>query len=365
MQTMGGEQVTEAVAHAVSALTAGAGRDWAGTKAGGLEWSCRATAQHVAGTLIAYAGRLATGAPQRVAFDTVLLDEADDTAVLDVLTTAGALLAAAIATAPREARAFHSAPFGSANREGFAAMAVTEVLVHTYDIASGLGVPYEPPAGLCTGVLERIFPHVRPGHAPWPTLRWATGRGDLPDRAPLTDWSWSNNLVIPADGLTLQGVTPAAAADLAAGGSGGFHWVGDGPYEGEGAGEAGTRVAAGMLRQTYEAGTHRPEWGMFVLVRDEDGRAVGAMGFHGPPDDEGRVEVGYDLAAAARGNGYATKALRALSAWAAAHEEVRTVLGKTDPANTASQAVLMRAGFTRVPAEGDLHLYELPARHRA
>ncbi|WP_206315429.1 GNAT family N-acetyltransferase [Streptomyces sp. C1-2] len=359
MQTMGGEQVTEALAHAVSVLEAGTGRDWAGTKAGALEWSCRYTAQHVADTLIAYAGRLATGARRRVPFDTVLLDEADNAAVLDVLRTTGALLSAAIATAPREARAYHGFPYGSANREGFAAMGVTEVLLHTHDIATGLGLPYEPPEALCRGVLERIFPHVRPGHAPWPTLRWATGRGDLPGRAPVAEWEWRNNLVIPAARLTLQGITPAAAADLAVGGPGGFAWVGDGPYEGEGAEEAGTRTAAGMLRQTYEAGTHRPEWGMFALVRREDGRAVGAMGFHGPPDEEGRVEVGYDLAPSARGHGYATEALRALASWAAAREDVRTVFAKTAPANTASQAVLTRAGFTRVPAEGVLRLYEL------
>lgn len=359
MQTMGGEQVTEAVAYAVSVLEEATGRDWAGTKAGGSEWSCRYTAEHIADTLIAYAGRLAARARQDVGFGTVLDDEAGNADILDVLRTGGALLAAAIATAPREARAFHSYPHGSANREGFAAMGVTEVLLHAYDMATGLGLPYEPPAELCAGVLERIFPHVPPAHAPWPTLLWATGRGDLPGRPRVTEWRWRNNLVIPAERLTLQGVTPAAAADLAAGGPGGFDWVDDGPYEGESTGEAGTRGAAGMVRQAYERGRHRPDWGMFVLVRTEDGRAVGAMGFHGPPDEEERVEIGYDLAASARGNGYATEALRALSAWAAARDDVTTVCAKTDPANTASQAVLTRAGFTRVPAEGDLHLYEL------
>jgi RimJ/RimL family protein N-acetyltransferase len=359
MQTMGGEQVTEAVAYAVSVLEEGAGRDWEGTKGGGSEWSCRFAAEHIAGTLIAYAGRLAARARQDVGFDTVLDDDAGNADILDVLRTGGALLAAAIATAPREARAFHPYPYGSANREGFAAMGVTEVLLHTYDMATGLGLPYDPPAELCKGALERIFPHVRPGHAPWPTLLWATGRGDLPGRPPVTEWRWRNNLVIPAERLTLQGVTPAAAADLAAGGPGGFDWVDDGPYEGEEAGEAGTRTAAGMVRQAYEQGRHRPEWGIFALVREEDGRAVGAMGFHGPPDEEERVEVGYDLAASARGNGYATQALRALSAWAVARDDVRTVFAKTAPANTASQAVLTRGGFRPVPSEGDLRVYEL------
>ena len=62
-----------------------------------------------------------------------------------------------------------------------------------------------------------------------------------------------------------------------------------------------------MVLKAYEAGVHRPEFGVFALVRTEDGLAVGGMGFHGAPDEEGRVEVGYDLVEGARGHGYATR----------------------------------------------------------
>ena len=204
-------------------------------------------------------------------------------------------------------------------------MGVTEVLAHTHDIAEGLGIAYEPPAALCEAVLTRIFPQVRPapGADHWRTLLWATGRGDLPGRAPVTTWRWSNNLVIPADRLTLQGVTPAAAADLRTGGTGGFEWIEGGPFE-------GTRDAAGMVTKAYEAGVHRPEFGLFVLVRREDGRAVGGMGFHGSPDEDGRAEVGYDLAESARGNGYAAEALRTLSAWALSRDDVTSLFATVD-----------------------------------
>jgi RimJ/RimL family protein N-acetyltransferase len=115
-----------------------------------------------------------------------------------------------------------------------------------------------------------------------------------------------------------------------------------------------------MIVKAYEDGVHRPEWGMFALVRDEDGRAVGAMGFHGPPDEDGRAEIGYDLAEAARGHGYATEALRALSAWALDREGVRRLVARIDRDNGPSQRVADRAGFTRVADEGDLLVYELP-----
>ncbi|MFH8976032.1 GNAT family N-acetyltransferase [Streptomyces sp. NPDC017890] len=353
MRNMGGEQVEEAVAGAVALLRTATDRDWEGVRAGRLEWSCRYTAEHIASDLIAYAGQLAGRATEAyVPFEITLDDGTDNEDVLRVVETTGALLAATVRTTPREVRAFHPYPFRGANREGFAAMGITEVLAHTHDIAEGLGLAYEPPAELCADVLARIFPHVRPGADPWRTLLWATGRGELPGRAPVTEWRWRNNLVVPAERLTLQGVTPAAATDLAAGGDGGFAWVEGGPFQ-------GTRDAAGMLLKAYEAGVHRPEWGVFTLVRREDGRAVGGMGFHGPPDEDGRVEIGYDLAEAARGHGYATEGLRALSAWALAREEVTSVFATTEPANLASQAVIVRAGFTQVAGDEEQLAYEL------
>ncbi|CAL9483845.1 GNAT family N-acetyltransferase [Streptomyces sp. enrichment culture] len=350
MRSMGGERVEEAVAGAVALLRTATDRDWQGTRAGRLDWDCRYTAEHIASDLIAYAGQLAGRATEAyVPFEITLDEGTGNEDVLQVIETTGALLAATVRTTPREVRAFHPYPFRSANREGFAAMGITEVLLHTHDIAEGLGLTYEPSAELCADLLARIFPHVQPGTDPWRTLLWATGRGDLPGREPVTEWRWRNNLVVPAQRLTLQGVSPAAATDLAAGGDGGFAWVEGGPFQ-------GTRDAAGMLLKAYGAGTHRPEWGVFALVRREDGRAVGGMGFHGAPDEDGRVEVGYDLAEAARGKGYATEALRALSAWALAREEVTSVFATTEPENRASQAVIARAGFTRVAvesAEGD------------
>lgn len=346
MRTLGGEQVEEAVADAVALLRTATDRDWETAPAGRLQWSCRYTAEHVAGVLLAYAGQLAGRATEAwVPFEMTLDEGTGNEDVLHVVETAGALLAATLRTTPREVRAFHPYPFRSADREGFAAMGITEVFLHTHDIAEVLGLSYAPPAERCADLLARIFPHVRPDTDPWRTLLWATGRGDLPGRAPVTEWRWRNNLVIPAERLTLQGLTPAAATDLAAGGDGGFAWVDGGPFQ-------GTRDAAGMLVKAYETGVHRPVWGVFVLVRREDGRAVGGIGFHGVPDEKGRVEIGYDLTEAARGNGYATEGLRALSAWALARETVTSVRATTEPENTASQAVIARAGFVRVAGDG-------------
>jgi RimJ/RimL family protein N-acetyltransferase len=353
MRAWGGEQVEQAVAGAVALLRTATERDWDGVPAGRLEWSCRRTAEHIASDLIAYAGQLAGRAQSAYVPFEITLDEGTGNAgVLDVIETTGALLTAAVRTTPRGVRAFHPYPVRSADREGFAAMGVAEVLLHTHDIAAGLGLAYEPPAELCEDVLARLFPHVQPGRAPWPTLLWATGRGELPGRAPVTGWRWSNPLVLPTERLTLEGVTPAAAWDLYEGGDGGFPWIEGGPY-------GGTRDAAGMVVKEYESGVHRPEWGMFVVVRREDGRAVGAIGFHGAPDEDGRAEVGYDLAEAARGHGYATEALRALSGWASSRDDVDQLIAKVERDNGPSHRVVTRAGFVKVGEDEELSVYEL------
>lgn len=146
--------------------------------------------------------------------------------------------------------------------------------------------------------------------------------------------------------LTLEGVTPESAADLGTGGDGGFDWLEGGPFE-------GTLEAAGWMLKAYEAGVHRPEFGLFVLVRKEDGRAIGGMGFHGVPDEEGKAEIGYDLVESARGNGYATEALRALSAWALARDDVQALFATIERDNAPSQAVIRRTGFTQVSDYAD------------
>ncbi|GGW44977.1 GNAT family N-acetyltransferase [Streptomyces griseoloalbus] len=349
----------EAVAHCVAALGAVTDRDWEKVRAGRLEWSCRETAVHIASDLIAYAGQIAGRAQDAyVPFEITLdgsedgLDPADNAGALQVIATTGALLAAAVRTTPRAVRAFHPYPFRHANREGFAAMGVAEVLLHTHDIAEGMRLPYDPPAELASFVLTRIFPRVRPGPTPWQTLLWATGRGELPGREPVTQWRWSNNPVLRSERLTLEGVAPATSADLSLAGDGGYEWVG-------GAAAEGTREGAGIMVKQYEEGVFHPEWGMYVLVRREDDRAVGAMGFHGVPDGDGRVEIGYDLVEGARGHGYATEALRTLSAWALAQDGVRTVTAVVERENVPSQNVVTRAGFTRVAQDGGQYTYEL------
>ena len=51
---------------------------------------------------------------------------------------------------------------------------------------------------------------------------------------------------------------------------------------------------------------------VWLIIGRADGRILGDLGTHGPPDSEGCVEIGYSLAPSARGRGIGTAAVAAL-----------------------------------------------------
>lgn len=105
-----------------------------------------------------------------------------------MLEASGALLAAMVEVTSPEVRSHHV--YGASDPEGFAAMGVVETLVHMRDVATGLEFGWEPPPALCGRVLTRLFPNVPTETDRWPTLLWATGRGELPGHERLTSWRW-------------------------------------------------------------------------------------------------------------------------------------------------------------------------------
>ncbi|RPK33280.1 hypothetical protein EES37_31325 [Streptomyces sp. ADI91-18] len=355
------DDLDTAVALGVRALREAAGLDWS-ARAAGLEWSRRDTAVHLAGDLTGFAAQLAARASG--GYLPLLVDAAPAAApgaLIDLVEAAGRLLGAAVRAAGPGDRAWH--PAGAADADGFAAMGVTEVLVHTHDILRGAGgTAWEAPADLSARVLARLFPHVaaRRHHAtgggPWAALLWATGRAGLPGLPRPRVWRWYNEPV-RGRGVTLCEISPALAADLCAGGTGGFAWPADGPAE-------GTRLAAGTVVKAREDGTYRPGWGAYAIVRDQDRRAVGGIGFHAAPDGDGRAEIGYDLVPSGRGAGHAAEALRALCAWAFAQPGVSALYAGADDANAPSRAVLRRAGFRRTGHVAGTGWYALTPQER-
>ena len=100
------------------------------------------------------------------------------------------------------------------------------------------------------------------------------------------------------------------------------------------------------LRMYVEHGG--PDDGGWFVTLAADGRVVGDCGTLGWTDEQGRVEIGYGLAAPFRGCGLGTEAVRVLADWVAAQPGVRTVTASVEVGNEASRRLLERLGFLLV-----------------
>ncbi|MGK5682963.1 GNAT family N-acetyltransferase [Actinoplanes sp. URMC 104] len=107
-------------------------------------------------------------------------------------------------------------------------------------------------------------------------------------------------------------------------------------------------------------------WVTGIVWDDRQSLAVGAAGFHGPPDPDGMVEIGYRIDPDHRRRGYARAALEALLARAAREPAVHRVRVSISPGNLPSSTLALQYGFRRIGEQWDdedgLELvYELPA----
>lgn len=188
---LGAADVRRAAAVASATLRALDEADWA-TPARELDLTARETLEHLVEVLLTYARHLATPVLYEPDGTEMALRCDPDTPVIGLvegMRQVAAVIAMVVAAVPADTRAYH--PWGLADRSGFAAMACDEILVHTDDIAVGLGSFFDPPADLCERVLDRLFPWAPADGSPWDRLRWANGRIAIPDHPRLgADWRW-------------------------------------------------------------------------------------------------------------------------------------------------------------------------------
>ncbi len=165
------DDVDHAVTLAMATMSKGAAPDWHAAAAA-LEWDCWETVEHMSDDLFSYAAQLGPKRPPLTApvpfrcyarrsggpVGAIFADpDAGPHGLLQVFEASGALLSTMVAASkpdPGEPR-----PFGVADPACFAAaMGVVEVLVHTHDVAQGLGLAWTPPGELGRRALSRLSP---------------------------------------------------------------------------------------------------------------------------------------------------------------------------------------------------------------
>jgi len=169
--------------------------------ASGLTWTCRETAAHILDDLLAYAMQLSgdhgTGA------DYVPLAEAHQvreggpafwlwpepasgsTGIAVSLDATAGVFAAVLASVPADRVGWH--PWGPTDATGFAAMGLTETVLHAWELLTAQGVSWTADADVTARVLDRIFPAAPRGADPWTDLLSATGRAAKTRGMP---WRW-------------------------------------------------------------------------------------------------------------------------------------------------------------------------------
>jgi [ribosomal protein S5]-alanine N-acetyltransferase len=105
-------------------------------------------------------------------------------------------------------------------------------------------------------------------------------------------------------------------------------------------------------------------WWNWLVVRPEDGEAVGSVAFGGKPDAAGAVLIGYAMYPGHEGRGYATEAVKAMVEWAFAQPGVKTVRALAPVWNTPAVHVAEKVGMRPVASDeddeiGEVLVYEL------
>ena len=89
------------------------------------------------------------------------------------------------------------------------------------------------------------------------------------------------------------------------------------------------------------------EWFQFALEARSDGTLVGDLALKVDPEEPREAEVGFTLAPAQQGKGYASEALEALLGYAFETFGLHRVVAVTDALNAPAAALLERVGMRR------------------
>lgn len=129
----------------------------------------------------------------------------------------------------------------------------------------------------------------------------------------------------------------------------------------------GFPAAREAMQPAYEYLKSHPSalgWWTYLFIHKADHTLIGLGGFKGEVNEEGMVEIGYEIAPAYRRRGLALEAARGMIEFAFAHSEIKRVDAHTLPERNASTGVLEKVGMKHVrtvhdPDDGEIWQWSL------
>ncbi len=106
------------------------------------------------------------------------------------------------------------------------------------------------------------------------------------------------------------------------------------------------------------------KWFVRWIVLRDSGVIIGNTNFHGPPDNNGMIEIGIEIDPLYQRRGFGTEALLGMWMWASTQSDVRVLRYTVSPTNGASVAVIKKLKFSHVgqqidDVDGPEDIYEM------
>lgn len=109
--------------------------------------------------------------------------------------------------------------------------------------------------------------------------------------------------------------------------------------------EALDAIRNGLLPFLSDGDKNAPFYTMWVIIGKEQQAIYGGCCFHGAPDEQGEVEIGFGIDEEFRNKGYMTETLSGILRWAENRPTIKTVKAITDASNFAAIQVLKKSKF--------------------
>lgn len=114
-----------------------------------------------------------------------------------------------------------------------------------------------------------------------------------------------------------------------------------------------------FVNQAFEVNPEATGFEFWMMVLRDSMTIIGDIGFHGIPDDQGTVEIGYGLIEEEQRKGYGFEALQAMIDWATSQEQVTAVRADCLSTNVPSIRILEKAGLKRTHRDRNMIYWEL------
>ena len=112
-------------------------------------------------------------------------------------------------------------------------------------------------------------------------------------------------------------------------------------------------VPAQLRLEQLAADASEQPWLVRAMVASTPRRVVGCVGFHAPPDDDGRVEIGYDIVVSERRKGFAPRGDPGTARLGMGDRSRSTCVASVSPHNAPSLALVHSFGFRQVGEQID------------